>query len=180
MKVDVSKLKPGDIVQHMPTFRVLRKDADWVYVREIKANGDLGPELKYSHSIVEGMCSTDQFEDTKTVTATELAKVLNETGDMVYSCVFTKKPDAKRAAELLDGADVSTKPKRFKLAHQLLTGDEREIHCVNSRQGELGSDGRHSVRDLKQAEGERNNKRLVDPRTATSVTFNGTCYKLKK
>jgi len=166
--LDASKLEPGDCLSRIQYMTVVSIHGDMVNVRD-----ERGFEWSISKSILESQAhSATQFTSTKKVTRTELARIAEQDiRDTVFSCAFTKMPNAGDQERILASADLSTPAKRKRVAKELGVGEERVLvgHITDSH--ELG---RLPVYDL-EAKGER----LVDLRTLKSITYANTKYEVK-
>lgn len=129
--------------------------------------------------LIEGMNSADQFTETKTVSMTEAASVLENAGDTVFMCSFNKMANEETVAEALGKLSVTdlTTPKTLKKhLKSLLVGEERILvgHLINS-EAKLG---RSSVVDLNIAKGQHN-VRLIDHRQINFIVIKGVKYIVK-
>lgn len=126
MPLDGSKLVAGEILSRVSYMRVVSVCGDTVEVE----NTD-GLRWTIDKSLLESEArSSSQFEETKRVTRTELARILEvEVRDSAFSVAFTKAPDAADQEKALDGADLSTPAKRKRVAKELGVGKERVMHA---------------------------------------------------
>ena len=88
VKTDVSKLKKGDYLSR--TSYLLVKGSDPLY---ITVQNEQGLTWTIEKGIVASECfSANQYDETITVTRTELAEIFSKTGDKVYTVSFNKQP----------------------------------------------------------------------------------------
>ena len=172
----VADLKKGTLLAVNNKYRVSHVDDDWVNCTTVGT----GDEIRFSKSLVESaVFSAEQHKVEKKVTATELAKVIESAGHAVFTCVFTKKPTAKAAADYLkNDPDLSTASKRRKIATDMLTGETRTLRGCLARDAPV-EQGRVSVLDL-EIEDDKHQMRLIDLRTIKSIVIENVRYVLKK
>lgn len=174
-RCDVSKLNVGDTLSVNRYYKVKRKDGGHLLVEDL----ELGKELRIGNPIVERECySHNQFDKTKKITATALAKLLEAAGDTVFTCTFRKKVTLDQVDSVLHTAyakdpDVLEVPaKRRKLSREVLQGEKRTLVGVLSTK-ETGQ-GRSKVFDLEKPHGR--NERQIDHRTIEEFVYKNTRY----
>ena len=125
MALDASKLKAGDFLSRISYMRVISVDGD-----SVEVENEAGFRWSIARSILEAEAvSSNQFKETKKVTRTELARVMEQDiRDSVFSVAFTKMPDAASQEKTLAEADLSTPAKRRRVAKELGVGKERVLH----------------------------------------------------
>jgi hypothetical protein len=166
--LDGAKLKVGDFLSRVSYMKVVSISGDSV---EVENKG--GFRWSISKSILEAeSTSSTQFVETRRVTRTELARILEQdVRDSVFSVAFTKLPDPNDQEKLLADADLSTPAKRKRVAKDISVGKERVLPGHISDTHELG---RMVTYDL-EAKGER----LVDLRTLKYIIFNNVKHEVK-
>jgi hypothetical protein len=164
-RTDVSSVRAGDYLSCTQTYRVTSVGNGKVSMVTLSGG---------SHSTVDNGLVEEEYDSLQTneevkVNATQLGQIAANARGSIVEFTFFKKPTDKRAAELLDGADLSTPAKRRKIAKEILRGDKRVIKCNVTGVDEVR--GRAEVIDL-EIEGP-NNRRQVDLRTVERCVFRG-------
>lgn len=123
-KLDASKLKVGDAMSRIQYMKVVRIGATSVTVQD-----ETGFEWDIGKSILEAQAYTaDQFTETVKVSRTELARIMEmEVRDSIFSCCFSKLPNADDQEKALANADLSTAAKRKRVAKEISVGAERVL-----------------------------------------------------
>ena len=174
-KCDVEKLQTGSVLSRISYMTVVSKQSNG----NVTVKNEQGLEWMIGKDIVEKECYTaDQHSSTEKVTRTDLARLLqDEVKDTVFEVCFEKAPDAKKQAELLVDADLSTDKKRRKIVSDIQTGEERILkgHLLDFEHVM----GRLRVRDHEAPGEEVAKTRLVDLRTIRWLTLRNKKYVLK-
>ena len=112
-------------------------DTKYLRVDKVKSNKLLeattseGKNLIISEDIVQNeMYSSVHFEEEEKVTRTQLAEVLEDAGNKVFSAIFRGKVNEKNAAEMINGLDMDTILNRRKLnkfVKEMLKGKEIQM-----------------------------------------------------
>lgn len=140
--LDASKLKAGDFLSRISYMRVISVDGD-----SVEVENEAGFRWSIGRSIVEAEAvSSDQYTETRKVTRTELARILEcDVRDSVFSVSFTKLSEAAEQEKTLADADLSTPAKRRRLAKDLGVGKERVLHGHVIDTHEIGRVCAHSL-----------------------------------
>lgn len=178
-KCDVDALRKGDRLSRISYMEIAEPPAPGD--ASLRVRNETGMEWTIGRSIVANECysATQYLGAPEKVTRTELARLLQEeVRDSVFSLSFLKAPDAKKQAELLEGADLANDKKRRKVAADLQKGEERVIvaHVLDFEHAM----GRLRVCDLEAPGNTKGAKtRLVDLRTINWLVFRNKRYELK-
>lgn len=176
-KCDFSKVKKGAVLSNTMYLTVENVNSTDNSI-EVRDQNGLNFAIR-GKQLVEAMFSADQFTETKTVSMTEAASILENAGDTVFTCSFNKMATEDTVAEALGKLSVQdlTTPKTLKKhLKAILVGEERILvgHLINS-EAKLG---RSSVVDLQIPKGQHNT-RLIDHRNINFIIFKGTKYIVK-
>lgn len=172
---NLDKLSVGNWFSDTKYLRVMDRHSDSV----VNAVTSDGHKLAISADIVKNeMYSATHFGEERKVTRTELAGVLEDAGNMVFSVNFRGKTNEKKMAEEIKDMDQSildNKRQLNKFVKQLLEGKETQMtaHLARS-EPKLG---RSLVISL-DAHGP-NKFRQVDHRGIESIVYDNTRYFLK-
>lgn len=124
------------------------------------------------------MYSSKQFEEEKKVNRTEMANILMNAGDTVFTARFKKKINGKRVRDKLEEEKYENAPpsKKQKICSNALeNGEDRELTgFLSSSEPNMG---RSNVIDLNVNGSFKN--RLIDHRTLYEIIIKNTKYILK-
>lgn len=163
-------LKKGDWLSRISYIRILEQTSKGYRVENAS-----GFSWTIGEDIIENECEPAfECEGTENMTQTQLVDLLlTEARGCVVEVRFTKKQTPERILQQLSGTDVSSMSKAAakKFASQLLIGEERVLVGYV-----IGTDmsGRIKMVDLNISD--KNNVRLVDPRTLSEVTLRKKKY----
>lgn len=136
-----------------------------------------GSQVQIGKAIVDSsMVSTTQFNKTTKVTQTRMAQILESLGHLPLCVCFNKKVEPTHVADELEGKDISSKAKRRKVVKDLMTGEERIMHCrlFRSTEDDLEMElGRYRVIDLEKSAPGEPAQRMVDTRTIKWIIVDG-------
>lgn len=176
-RTNVAELREGAILSRTSKMTVTRVSGGSVGVRN-----EAGKEWRIDADIVAAEChDTETVAHEVSVTLREMERVFASARDAVLSVTFTKALDPKKVAEEIVAwnaehrGEVETYTKVRRAVTGWLRGEERRMHGYLLQQL---PDGRWEFQDMR-AEGEHK-RRLVDPRTTTSITLRGVRYTIKK
>lgn len=170
-KVNVGELQTGDYLSETQYYKVLSRKQGGIEVEN-----ERGFKFNISEPIIqEGCYSSNQFTDEEKVTQTELADILQNAGDSVFSINFNKKT---KPEDVL--AELKKLPKKeftVKAMKTAIAGEARTMvaHRVSSEP----SLGRTQVVDLETEIGGRR-LRLIDHRTINWIVLKNVRYVLKR
>ena len=138
-----------------------------------------GVNLRISANIVkEEMNSATHYENTVKVPRTQLAAVLEEAGNTVFTATFNTQVKEKDVADNICNLDLEVlddKRKLNKFVNQILTGKQSTISGYLAKS--YPKLGRSMVKKL--AIKSKFNIRQIDHRTLESIIYNNTFYQVK-
>lgn len=171
-RTNVSSLKVGDYISYTEYYEVTGVNDTSVH---LKNERDF-PIIADKKVVSEGMYTASQFNEEKKVSRSELASILENARDTIFTVNFNKQVSQASMAEKLEGADLSSAVARKRLAKELLRGPERTLtgYLVAS-EPRLG---RSNVVDRTLPSGEHN-QRLVDHRTINWMVYKNVKYVAK-
>ena len=174
-KTDSSKLVVGERIALFNYYKVDNIDSEWVHCTD-----ENGSKVRIGRPIVDScMLSTTQFTKTVKVTQTRMTQILETLGQKPLCVCFHKKVETTYVADELEGKDVSTKAKRRKVVKELMTGEERIMHCrlYHSTEEDLEMElGRYRVIDLEKSVPGKMEQRWVDTRTIKWIIADGVKF----
>lgn len=174
-KWNIDKLSVGNWFSDTKYLRVNKIRSDGL----LDANTSDDKKLVISKDIVQNeMYSSVHFTEEEKVTRTQLAEILEDAGNKVFTACFRGKPNEKKAAEIISKMDVdvlSNKRGLNKLVKEMLQGKQTQItgHLART-EPKLG---RSLVIGL-DIEG-ANKFRQVDHRGMESIIFKNKKYFMK-
>lgn len=168
MSCDAKQLKPGDRLSRVSYLEVLE-----VGPKAIVVKNSNGLQWTINPSILEAEAvSANQYVETKKVTRTEMAELLENAKDSIFTVTFGKQLSVQKIINDLTHSDEMSKQE---LAKTILKEEERIlIGRLVSTEVKLG---RSIVEDLENTTG--SSLRLVDHRTISELILNNTKYVLK-
>ena len=124
--------------------------------------------------LAESMQNAHVWEEEQQLSMTQLATVLTEANNMVFTACFTTKPSEKKVAEDLSALKGKPDAKKAKeLAKECLLGNEQTLVCrLSKAEGKLG---RSLVIDIP-----TQGYRQIDHRTIKWIILDNVKYIVKK
>ena len=167
-RTSFSKTTKGEYLSTTMYVRILGKTANGL---EVEDSNGAKFEIRGKDLIENTFASAKQYGSTKKVSMTELAEIIENVGDTVFTVNFNKKTKPADVAKALKGKTLTTKN-----VETAMVGEERTL--VGYRLGTEPKLGRTSVYDL-EAANQGFAARQVDHRTINWIVWNGTKYQLK-
>jgi arsenate reductase-like glutaredoxin family protein len=168
MSCDAKQLKVGSRLSRVSYLEVLEVSPKGVVVKNTN-----GLQWTINPSILEAeTISADQFSETKKVNRTEMAELLENAKDCIFTVTFGKQLSAEK---VLNNLKDSERMSKQQLAKAILQEEQRVlIGRLVSTENKLG---RSIVEDLENTTG--TSLRLVDHRTISELILNNIKYVLK-
>lgn len=176
-KAEAAKVAVGERLALFNYYTVSSIDSEYVHCEDENGNS-----VRIGRKIVDNsMVSTTQFSETKKVTRTRLAQIIEQLGHLPFAVCFTKKVEPNAIADALDPKELGSQAKRRKIVKQLMEGEERVMHCKLQRSIEddpLMELGRYKVIDLENSKPHHPALRLVDTRTIKWLVVDGVKFEV--
>ncbi len=166
---DFSKLKIGDRLSETQYYEITDIKKDKIVVtNERNFTMDIETEI-----VEEGLFHASQHTSVKQISRTDLARLLQNVGDSIFTICFHKQPSIQHCIEVLDESKsrfskMNTINKR-EMAKRITEGPERILvgHLIRSEP----LMGRSQVRDM-----ENNGFRIIDHRRINWIIWRGVMY----